>query len=206
MNYSDIEVDNDITSPQPQQEQQNTDQSPSSSAQATPLGSKGHSTWKCGVKPNKQQQKTSNEPKKNAKGKRRGPNSSQQQQAVNPSHSSSSSSPSSATPKNQKKKKGSKGSSPPRPDPFSPGTNTSSLKVFDPTSGLQFAWNYFRKLSKDEPKTAAPPKQIPSYQVLTAVQDVMWFKMSMRKQPVMQTGIKIWKSMALKCLRGLGRL
>ena len=46
MSYSDIEVDNDITSPQPQQEQQSTDQSPPSSAQATPLGSKGHSTQK----------------------------------------------------------------------------------------------------------------------------------------------------------------
>ena len=44
MNYSDVEVDDDITSPQPQQEQQSTDQSPPSSAQATPLGSKGHST------------------------------------------------------------------------------------------------------------------------------------------------------------------
>ena len=43
MNYSDCEVDDDdITSPQPQQEQQSTDQSPPSSA--TPLGSKGHST------------------------------------------------------------------------------------------------------------------------------------------------------------------
>ena len=49
MNYSDVEVDDDTTPPQPQQEQQSTDQSPSSSAQATPLGSKGHSTWKHGV-------------------------------------------------------------------------------------------------------------------------------------------------------------
>ena len=176
MNYSDIEVDDDITPPQPQQEQQSTDQSPSSSAQATPLGSKGHSTWKCGVQPNKKKQKTFNEPKKNAKGKRRGPNSSQQQ-AVNPSHSSSSSSPSSTTPKNQKKKKGSKGSSPPRLDPFSPGTNTSNLKVFDPTSGLQFAWNDFKRLSKSELKTTAPPKQRPSTSgVNCCARCGMWFK------------------------------
>ena len=71
MNYSDVEVsDDDSTSPQPQQEQQSTDQSPSSSAQTTQLASKGHSTQKCGVQPNKKQQKTSNEPKKNAKGKK----------------------------------------------------------------------------------------------------------------------------------------
>ena len=89
MNYSDVEVsDDDSTSPQPQQEQQSTDQSPPSSAQATPLGSKGHSTRKCGVQPNKKQQKTSNEPKKNAKGKRRGPNSSQQQVVNPPTHPS----------------------------------------------------------------------------------------------------------------------
>ena len=70
MSYSDCEVsDDDSTSPQSQQEQQITDQPLSSSAQATPLGSKGHSTRKCGVQPNKKQQKTSNEPKKNAKGK-----------------------------------------------------------------------------------------------------------------------------------------
>ena len=70
MNYSDVEVDDDATtSPQPQQEQQCTDQPPSSSAQATPLGSKGHSIWKCGVQPNKKQQKTFNEFKKNAKRK-----------------------------------------------------------------------------------------------------------------------------------------
>ena len=111
------------------------------------------------------------------KEKRRGPNSSQQQ-AVNPSHSSSSSSPSSTTPKNQKKKKGSKGSSPPRLDPFSPGTNTSNLKVFDPTSGLQFAWNDFRKLSKDELKTIAPPKQrLFSSGVNCCARCGMWFKM-----------------------------
>ena len=73
MNYSDIEVDDDITPPQPQQEQQSTDQSPPSSAQATPLGSKGHNTQKCGVQPNKKQQKTSNELKKNAKGKENRP-------------------------------------------------------------------------------------------------------------------------------------
>ena len=78
LSYSDCKVDGNATSPQSQQEQQSTDQSPPSSAQATPLGSKGHSTRKCGVQPNKKQQKTSNEPKKNAKGKRRGPNSSQQ--------------------------------------------------------------------------------------------------------------------------------
>ena len=40
MNYSDVEVDNDITSPQSQQEQQSTDQSPPSSVQATPLAAK----------------------------------------------------------------------------------------------------------------------------------------------------------------------
>ena len=141
MNYSDIKVNDDITSPQPQQGQQSTDQSPPSSAQATPLGSKGHSTRKCGVQPNKKQQKTSNESKKNAKRKeKRSKQLRSQQQAVNHSHSSSSSSPSSSiTPKNQKRKKGPKDSSPPRLDPFSPGTNTPNLKVFDPISGLQFA-------------------------------------------------------------------
>ena len=65
MNYSGCKEGNGTQSQQ--QEQQSTDQSPSSSAQATPLGSKGHSTRKCGVQPNKKQQKTSNEPKKNAK-------------------------------------------------------------------------------------------------------------------------------------------
>ena len=69
MNYSDIKVNDDITSPQPQQEQQSTEQSLLSSAQATPLGSKGHSTQRCGAQPNKKQQKTSNESKKNAKRK-----------------------------------------------------------------------------------------------------------------------------------------
>ena len=173
MNYSDVEVsDNDSTSPQPQQEQQSTDQSPPSSAQATPLGSKGHNTQKCGVQPNKKQQKTSNEPKKNAKGKRRGPNSSQQQ-AVNPSHSSSSSSPSSTTPKNQKKKKGSKGSSPPRLDPFSQAQThpisrclTQSLvcSLLGMTSG-----SYQRMSLKQQ----LPQSKDPQHQVLTAVQDVV---------------------------------
>ena len=77
---------------------------------------------------------------------------------MNPSHLSSSSSPSSTTPKNKKKEKGFKDSSPPRLDPFSPGTNIFNLKVFGPTFVLQFAWNDFRKLSKDELRTAAPPK------------------------------------------------
>ena len=166
MNYSDSELsDDDNTQPQPQQGQQNTDQSPSSSTQTTPLGSKGHSTRKCGVQPNRKQKKMSNEPnKKDTKGKRGGSNCSQQQQAVNPSHSPSSCSSSSpTTPKNQKKKKkGSKGNSPSRLDPFSPGANTSNLKVSDPISGLQFAWDDFWKLSKDELKTTAPPKQRPS--------------------------------------------
>ena len=123
----------------------------------------------------------SNEPnKKDTKGKRGGSNCSQQQQAVNPSHSPSSSSSSSpTTPKNQKKKKkGSKGNSPPRLDPFSPGANTSNLKVYDPISGLQFAWDDFWKLSKDELKTTAPPKQRPSSSgVNCCARCGMWYKM-----------------------------
>ena len=133
------------------------------------LGSKSHSTWKCEFNQTRSKRRHPMSPRRMLKEKRRGPNSSQQQ-AVNPSHSFSSSSPSSATPKNQKKKNGSKGSSPPRLDPFSPGTNTSNLKVFDPISGLQCAWNDFRKLSKDELKTTVPPKsKDPLHQVLTAV-------------------------------------
>ena len=98
MNYSDSELsDDDNTQPHPQQGQQNVDQSPSSSTQTTPLGSKGHSTRKCGVQPNRKQKKMSNEPnKKDTKGKRGGSNCSQKQQAVNPSHSPSSSSSSSS--------------------------------------------------------------------------------------------------------------
>ena len=97
MNYSDCELSDDDTQPHPQQGQQNVDQSPSSSTQTTPLGSKGHNTRKCGVQPNRKQKKTSNEPnKKDTKGKRGGSNCSQQQ-AVNPSHSPSSSSSSSPT-------------------------------------------------------------------------------------------------------------
>ena len=101
---------------------------------------------------------------------------------MNPSQSSSSSSPSSTTSKNQKKKKGSKGGSLPRLDPFSLDTNTSNLKVFDPTSGQQFAWNDFRKLSKDELKTIAPPKQRPSSSgVNCCARCGMWFKMKHEK-------------------------
>ena len=175
MNYSDCELSDDDTQPHPQQGQQNTDQSPSSSTQTTPLGSKGHSTRKCGVQPNRKQKKMSNEPnKKDTKGKRGGSNCSQQQ-AVNPSHSPSSSSSSSpTTPKNQKKKKkGSKGNSPPRLDPFSPGANTSNLKVSDPISGLQFllgmtSGSYQRMSSKQQLHQSKDPH----HQVSTAVQDV----------------------------------
>ena len=41
LSYSDCKVDGNATSPQSQQEQQSTNQPPPSSAQATPLGSKG---------------------------------------------------------------------------------------------------------------------------------------------------------------------
>ena len=176
MDPDDCELSDSSAPPQPQQ-QQASDQSPPSSIQATPVSCKGHGTRRNGAPPAKKSQKTSNVPKKNNRGKRRGLNSPQQQTA-SPSHSSSSSSPSSTTPKNQKKKKGSKGSSPPRLDPFSPGTNTSNLKVYDPTSGLQFAWNDFRKVSKDELKTTAPPKQRPSTSgVSCCARCGMWFKM-----------------------------
>ena len=158
MNYSVTEVDDDITSPQPQQEQQSTDQSPPSSAQITPLSSKGHSTWKCRVQQNKKQQKASNVPKKNAKGR----------EDVWITHNSNNRLWTPLThppvvlllPQLQRNKRR-------REDQrvalhlgqtYLAQAYTSNLKVFDPTSCLQFAWNDFRKLSKDELKTVAPPK------------------------------------------------
>ena len=98
---------------------------------------------------------------------------------MNPSHLSSSSSPSSTTPKNKKKEKGFKDSSPPRLDPFSPGTNTSNLKVLDPISGLQFLLG----MSSGSCQRMSLKQQLlqskdPPYQVLTTVvRCSMWFKM-----------------------------
>ena len=77
MNYSDIEVDDDNITTTTARTAEHRPISILKWAQATPLGSKGHNTWECEVQPNKKQQKTSNETKKNAKGKRRGPNYSQ---------------------------------------------------------------------------------------------------------------------------------
>lgn len=174
MDPDDCELSDSSAPPQPQQ-QQASDQSPPSSIQATPVSCKGHGTRRNGAPPAKKSQKTSNVPKKNNRGKRRGLNSPQQQTA-SPSHSSSSSSPSS-TPKNQKKKNGSKDSPSPRHGSSSPSHNTSNLKVFDPASGLKFTWDDFKRLSKIELNSTAPPKVRPSTAGVTCcIRCGLWFK------------------------------
>ena len=51
--------------------------------------------------------------------------------------------------------------------------------MYDPTSGLKFAWNDFKKLSKDELKITFPPKQRPSSTsgINCCARCGMWFKM-----------------------------
>ena len=125
--------------------------------------------------PSKKKIKQSNESVKSPKGKGVGLNCSPHL-VVSPFSSSSSSSSSSPMPIKQRSK-GSKGSSPRRPGPSSPGTDTPSLKVYDPTSDLKFAWGDFQKLNKSDLKSTAPPKvRNLSSGVVCCLRYGMWFK------------------------------
>ena len=142
--------------------------SPSTSAQAMTLGRKGHNACRGGIQPNKKtSKKQSNESVKSPKRKGVGL-SFTPCLVVNPFSSSSSSSSSSPMPIRQRDK-GSKGSSPRRPGPSSPGTDTPNLKVYDPTSDLKFAWGDFKKLKSLTSSQQLCPRQGIFPQDLSAV-------------------------------------
>ena len=71
-----------------------------------------------------------------------------------------------------------------------------------------FTWNCFKKPLDNELKTAAPPKQRPTLSgVNCCARCGMWFKMKHGKTTCDVNRTKdTWKSMILKCLRGLGKL
>ena len=61
--------------------------------------------------------------------------------------------------------------------PPSPGTDTSNLKVYDPTSDLKFAWGDFKKINKSDPKSTALPKaRNHSSGVVCCLRCGTWFK------------------------------
>ena len=168
----------DTPSPLPHQQQQDSSQvPPPASAQATPLGRKGHSTRRNGILPSrKTTKKQSNESVKSPKGKGVGLNCSPHL-VVSPFSSSSSSSSPSSTPIGRRKKNRSKGSSPLRLSPPGLSVDTPNLKVYDPTTGLKFAWDDYKKLNKSDLKSTAPPKaRNLSSGVVCCLRCGMWFK------------------------------
>ena len=76
------------------------------------------------------------------------------------------------------------------------------------TALMLVCWNCFKKPLNNELKTAAPPKQRPTLSgVNCCARCSMWFKMKHGKTTCDVNRTKdTWKSMILKCLRGLGRL